>query len=209
MSMTMRGAALRSSPFGLATPVGRTTTVMVVAQKKVVKRTKVILMKDMESLGKVGDIKQVPVGYWRNFLLPTGSAKVADAKILEVIRAKKENQLRAAMEVKAQAQALATALTTFGKFSLKKKVGEKDTIYGSVSKSDVCEAIYQQTGQRLEDKEFTIPDMKTLGSYECTVTLHPEVSADFLVVVVRDKTLNMTVNTDEKSTGKSAGKKKK
>lgn len=55
------------------------------------------------------------------------------------------------MEVKAQAQAFAQALSTIGKFNIKKKVGDKDQIFGSVSIKEVAEAIYQQTGRNIPE----------------------------------------------------------
>jgi large subunit ribosomal protein L9 len=57
--------------------------------------------------------------------------------------------------------------------------------------SEVADAIYQQTGRSLADAEFTIPEIKAVGTYECSVRLHPEVVATFSVVVQREK--NLTV----------------
>lgn len=72
-------------------------------------------------------------------------------------------------------QAFANALGTIGKFILKKKTGEKDQIYGSVQVQEIADAIYQQTGRNVSDCEFTVPEIKAVGTYECTVRLHPEV----------------------------------
>lgn len=91
------------------------------------------------------------------------------------IRAKKEDEIRKKLEEKAQAQAFANALTTIGKFLLKKKTGEKDQIYGSVQVQEIADAIYQQTGRNVSDCEITVPEIKSVGTYECTIRLHPEV----------------------------------
>lgn len=61
----------------------------------------------------------------------------------------------------------------------------------SVAVKDVSEAIYQQTGRQLAEADFKIPDIKTVGTYECTVKLHPEVKGTFSVVIVKDKTLTI------------------
>lgn len=157
------------------------------ANKKVVKKTKVILVKDLTDLGKEGEIKSVPTGFWRNYLQPSGAAKIADASILETIRQKKEDEIRARMEEKAQAQAFAQALSTIGKFMIKKKVGDKDQIFGSVSVKEVADAIYQQTSRVIPEADFSVPEIKSVGTYECTVVLHPEVTGTFSVVIQKEK----------------------
>ncbi|KAG1656475.1 hypothetical protein FOA52_005634 [Chlamydomonas sp. UWO 241] len=200
----MSSAAMRSMtqrPFTASRPAktsvaSRTRTVVVEANKRVQKRTKVILTRDFEALGQEGEIKNVPTGYWRNFLAASDIAKIADASVLAVIREKKEAEIRVKMEEKAQAKAFAQALMTIGKFAIKKKVGDKDQIFGSVSVKDVADAIYQQTGRQLPEADFTIPDIKTVGTHECSVKLYKDVSATFTVVVVKEKTL--TIKTSGK-----------
>lgn len=194
MASVLRGAALRTTPFGSARPVAR-TPLLVLANKKVQKRTKVILIKDVPGVGPEGEIIVVPVGYWRNFLMPNHVAKIAGASVLGAIQAKKDEALRAVLEEKAQAQAFANALATIGKFIIKKKVGDKDQVYGSVAVSEVAEAIYQQTGRNVADGEFTVPEIKTIGTYECTLRLHPEVVATFSIVVQREKNVVLKVST--------------
>ena len=88
------------------------------------------------------------------------------------IRQKKEDEIRAKLEIKAQAQAFAQALATIAKFNIKKKVGDKDQIFGSVSVKEVIEAIYQQTGRNIPEADVTIPDIKSVGTYECSGWLH-------------------------------------
>eukprot|EP00955_Chlamydomonas_euryale_P011122 119853-Chlamydomonas_euryale.AAC.3 len=83
------------------------------------------------------------------------------------------------------------ALSTIGKFSIKKKVGDKDQIFGSVSVKDVADAIYQQTGKQIQEADIKIPDIKSVGTYECTAKLHKDVTATFSVVIVKDKSLTI------------------
>lgn len=157
------------------------------ANKKVQKKEKIILVEDIPTVGKAGDIKAVPSGYWRNYLLPRGLAKFASQSILDGIRKKKEDEIRKKLEAKAQAQAFANALATIGKFVLKKKVGEKEQIFGSVTVQEVADAIYQQTGRQVADCEFEMPEIKTVGTYECRVKLHPEVVGTFSIVIQKEK----------------------
>ena len=95
--------------------------------------------------------------------------------------------MRKLEEVKAKAVAMKTALATIGKFIIKKKAGEGDVLFGAVTTTEVVAAIEQQTGRSLDKREVTLPEIKTLGTYEATVRLHPEVTGAFKVVVQKEK----------------------
>ena len=208
-----------------------TPRVAQVAQKRVQKKHQVVLTRDVEGLGAEGQLKSVPVGYYRNYLQPQGLAAFADDRILETIRRQREEEERQRLEEKAKAQAMvraagaplagaacwngllgrllgrpaagaaarfrscgsdrgsaacsrlaapaalrgqqaahrssalerranaprmllprplqATALATIGKFVIKKKVGEKEAIFGSVTAAEIVDAIRMQVGARL------------------------------------------------------------
>ncbi|KAL4859136.1 50S ribosomal protein L9 [Chlorella vulgaris] len=149
-------------------------------------RAQVILVRNVPGLGSEGSLKSVPVGYFRNYLRPQGLAAFADANILEKIKRQREEEDRVRMEIKAKAQAMATALATIGKFVIKKKVGEKEAIFGSVTSADLVDAIKMQTGRELDKKTIAVPEIKSLGTYEASVKLHPEVTGFFKVVVQKD-----------------------
>ena len=82
---------------------------------------------------------------------------------------------------------MAVALQTIGKFVIKKKTGDGDAIFGSVTSVEVVDAIFQQTGRKLDKREVELPEIKTTGSYDARVRLHPEVYGSFKVVVQREK----------------------
>ncbi|KAL6762183.1 plastid/chloroplast ribosomal protein L9 [Haematococcus lacustris] len=190
-STLMRGAGLvRGTPFRPAN-VSRSSAVQVSCNRKVQKKTRVVLTKDVPGVGSPGEIMLVPVGYWRNYLQPSRLANIASESLLSGIRKKKEAELRAKLEEKAKAQGFANALAAIGKFVIKKKTGDKDQIYGSVQTSEIADAIYQQTGRSVADAEFTIPEIKSVGTFECNVRLHPEVTATFSVVIQKDKSLTI------------------
>ena len=56
-----------------------------------------------------------------------------------------------------------------------------------MQKAEVVEAVYQQTSRTIDEKDLTIPEIKAVGSYECSVKLHPEVTGTFMVVVQKEK----------------------
>lgn len=147
---------------------------------------KVILLNDQRHLGKRGEIVDVKPGYGRNFLLPQGLAMEAtqgNVKVFEQQRAKID--ARHAKERDA-AQEIANKMAGL-RVEIPKRVGETDTLYGSVTAGDVAEA--------LEKKGFTVDrrrldlegGIKTLGEHPVRVELHPEVVAEVTVAVVREE----------------------
>lgn len=159
----------------------------VVAQKKVKKFQQVVLKTEVPGLGPAGTLSKVPNGYLSNFLTPQGLAVPATPGILQQIQKEKDAQSRKAGQVKEKAQSMATALATIGKFVIKKKVGENDRIFGSVTPQEVSEAVYQQTGRQINKEDIEVPDIKTTGSFDVSAKLHPEVTGKFKVVVQREK----------------------
>ncbi|PSC76948.1 50S ribosomal L9 [Micractinium conductrix] len=176
---TSRVQAFKAAPS--SSGAARQAAVQVVAQKRVTKKQQVILVRDVPGLGSEGSLKSVPVGYFRNYLQPQGLAAFANAGILDQIKRQREEEERARMEEKAKAQAMATALATIGKFIVKKKVGEKEAIFGSVTTQEIVDAIKMQTGRELEKKNVTLPEIKSLGTYDASIKMHPEVTGFFKV----------------------------
>lgn len=157
----------------------------VVAQKKVLKKVSVVLVKDLPNVGESGDLCNVPTGYFRNYLLPKGIATFATEGVLEEIKQKEADAEAARQKVKAEATMLATALNTIGKFTVKKTVGEdKKKLFGSVTSQDVVEAVKLQTNQDLDKRTIEVADIREVGTFPVVVKLHPEVSANFDLLVV-------------------------
>lgn len=166
----------------------QTFRLVVTANKKGNKQQQVVLMSEIPSLGVAGDLVTVKAGYARNFLAPKGLAKPATAGVLRNIEEQKTAELRAMAQVKAKAQAMATALQTISKFIIKKKVGKDNQIFGSVTTQEVVDAVNMQTGRQLDRRAITLPDIKNCGNYDAEVKLHEEVTGRFKVVVQKDTT---------------------
>jgi large subunit ribosomal protein L9 len=160
-------------------------SVTISATAKVVKKAQIVLVQPVAGLGKEGTLASVRVGYFRNYLLPQGMAKLADESILAEIKRKKAAEEAAARKIVDEAKALATALQTIGKFTVKVKVGDEKRIFGSVSAQDVVDAVKQQTTKELDKRTITLPDIKTLGTYDVVCKLHPQVNATFQLVVAK------------------------
>ena len=165
--------------------VGGRSALVVEANKKVAKKTKVVLLEASE-LGAQGDMVAVSNGFFRSYLEPQGLATKVSQELMAEFKAKQEAQEAAKAKEVADAKALATALTTIGKFVVKKTVGEDGKIFGSVQASDVVEAIKAQTGKEMDKKIFAIPDISSTGVYEVQATLHKGVKAKFQLEVQKD-----------------------
>ncbi len=145
----------------------------------------VILLKELEGVGKVGDAINVKPGFARNFLLPQQAAIPATPANLD--RIKKLQKERAAVEnkrieeAKSQAQKIdAMALT------ITAKAGEEDKLFGSVTTADIEEALKKQ-GVEADKRKIVLQEpIKRLGEFTVAVKLHPEVSASLKIQVVAE-----------------------
>jgi large subunit ribosomal protein L9 len=147
---------------------------------------KVILLSDQRHLGKRGELVEVKPGYGRNYLLPQGLAlEATHANITSFEQQRVKIDARHAQE-RAAAEAVAARMKDL-RLEIPKRVGESDTLYGSVTATEV--------GELLEGKGFTVDrrridlegGIKTLGDHKVRVELNPEVIAEVTVTVVREE----------------------
>ncbi len=149
----------------------------------------VILLQDMRRLGRRGEVVKVKPGYARNYLLPQGIA-------LEKTRANQSffDQQRKkidAVHAKERAEALeiAAAITAL-KISIAKRVGETETLYGSVTAAEIGEKLRRKgvtVDKRKIDLGVAQHGIKTLGEHTVSIDLHPEVIAELTVSVVPEE----------------------
>tara|TARA_B100000073_G_C23743581_1_gene574476 strand:+ start:5343 stop:5936 length:594 start_codon:yes stop_codon:yes gene_type:complete len=169
-----------------ATTSSSRTSLVVEANKKTAKKTSVVMLESIEHVGEAGEMVSVSAGFFRNFLEPQGKAQKATQQLIQEFKNKQAEELAAVEAEQAAAQAIATALSTIGKFVVKKTVGEDDKIFGSVTAKDCADSIEKQTGKALNTKGFDIPDISTIGVYEVSVKLHPKVTGSFKVDVQKE-----------------------
>lgn len=144
---------------------------------------KVILLQDVKSLGKKGEIVDVSDGYARNFIFPKKFGVEANAKNLNDLKLQKANDEKVAAENLAKAQELSGKLKD-RKVVVKLKAGEGGKTFGSVSSKEIAEAAAEQLDLEIDKKKIQIADpIKNLGDYEVTVKLHPQVNATLKVTV--------------------------
>ena len=144
---------------------------------------KVILLEDVKSLGKKGEIVNVNEGYARNFILPKKLGVEADAKNLNDLKLKKANDEKVAKEQYEAALALKEKVEE-AQVNLTIKTGEGGRTFGSVSSKEIAAAASSQVGLELDKKKIHLPEpIKTLGTHNVTVKLHPKVTAELKVKV--------------------------
>lgn len=144
---------------------------------------KVILLEDVKSLGKKGEIVNVNDGYARNFILPKKMGVEANTRNLNDLKLKKVNEEKVAKENLEAAKALAEQIGA-GQVELRIKVGEGGKAFGSVSSKEIAAAAKEQMGLDVDKKKIQLKEaLKSLGTHIVPVRLHPEVTAELKVVL--------------------------
>lgn len=146
---------------------------------------KVILIEDIPSLGKAGDIVQVAEGYGRNFLVPKKLALEAIPANLRRLEQQRETFLSKATKEKQKAAELAARLEETP-CTLARPAGESEKLFGSVTAMDL-QKLLQEKGISLDRRKIHLSNpIKALGSYTIPVKLHPDVTAQLKVNVIAE-----------------------
>jgi large subunit ribosomal protein L9 len=139
----------------------------------------------VDNLGRRGDVVKVTPGYARNYLLPRKLAlAVTDNNKRQIEREKKLAEARDAEE-KAAADAIAARIAALD-IEIARRVGENDTLYGSVTSADIAQAL-QAKGFDVDKRKIALPEpLKALGETSVPVKIHRDVTAQVKVRVVAD-----------------------
>lgn len=144
---------------------------------------KVILLQDVKSIGKKGELKEVSDGYARNFLLPRKLAKEANAQAMNEFKnaeAAKEYKVKKETE-KAQENAKALSGKTV---KIPAKAGQNGKLFGSVTAKELAEEIAKQYGVEVDKRKIALEnDIKAFGTYNFDVKFYNGISASMSVVV--------------------------
>lgn len=146
---------------------------------------KVILRKDFGTLGKVGDIINVKDGYALNYLIPNKFAYAASKGNVSALEEERKSlEVKASQEV-ASAETLAVELEKVS-VTIPVQVGEEDKLFGSVT-SQMISDVLKEKGFDIDKRKIELDDqIKALGIYEVKVKIHPAVSTNIKVWVVRE-----------------------
>jgi len=145
----------------------------------------VILKEDIAKLGSRGDVVKVAEGYGRNFLLPRKLAIEANAGNKKVIEQMKAAAVRRTAKEKAQAEELAKQFDGLS-LSFSRRSGEHDQLFGSVTSSDLAEAL-EKKGFSLDRRKIQLHEpLKTLGEFTVPIKLHKDVTTHLKVVIEKE-----------------------
>lgn len=144
---------------------------------------KIILLQDEKKLGKKGDVIEASDGFARNYILPKKIGIEATPKNLNELKLQKASQDKRAQEQLEAARALAAQLED-KQIVVKIKGGEGGRTFGSVSSKEIATACQEQHGIEVDKKKIQLPEsIKSFGSYEVPVKLHPQVTGKLAVKV--------------------------
>lgn len=144
---------------------------------------KVILLEDVKSLGKKGEVVNVNDGYARNFVLPKKLGVEAPGKNMNDLKLQKANEEKVAKEHLEAAQAFAKEMEN-DHVVVSIKAGEGGRTFGSVSSKEIATAYKEQCGKEIDKKKIILPEpIKSFGVYEVAVKLHPKVTGTLKVKV--------------------------
>jgi large subunit ribosomal protein L9 len=145
---------------------------------------KIILQKPVDSLGAPGDVVDVADGYARNFLIPRGFAMAASKGAVRHAGRLKQAHDKRVLQAVTEAKEVADRITA-KPLRISSRAGEDGRLFGSITVADVADAIEQTAGIPMDRKRIHLPEpIRSTGTHDVTVHLHPEVNASVTVEVV-------------------------
>lgn len=147
---------------------------------------KVLLLDNIENVGKRGEVKEVKNGLARNFLLPKKLALRATEHNIKAWENRLNSLKLKDTKIVEDAQAIADTLNAVA-VSITVKAGEDDKLFGSVTTQHISDSL-KEKGYEVDRKTILLSEpIKTLGSYDVPIKLHPEVTAQIKVDVVKEE----------------------
>ena len=148
---------------------------------------KVILLQDIKTVGKKGDVVEVSDGYAKNFIFKKKLGTPADSKNMNDLKLKKANEEKVAAENLANAKEFAEEIK--GRtIVVRLKAGEGGKPFGSVSGKEIAQAAKEQYDMELDRKKIVLAEaIRAFGTFEVPIKLHPEVTATLEVKVEESK----------------------
>ncbi len=149
---------------------------------------KLILLKDVKHLGKVGDEVNVKGGFARNFLLPTKSALTPTDENMAIISKMKDELMKKEQEAKEYALSLKEKLSGYKQIFKLQVKEDSEELFGSVTLQNIADQI-KNDGFEIEKKQINLPtgSIKELGVFHANVSLHSEVSCDIEIITEKSE----------------------
>lgn len=146
----------------------------------------VLLLKNVQGIGKAGEVKKVNDGYARNYLLPNKLAVPASDGAVKQAEQIKEAAVRRDAKTLAEAKELG-ALIEKVTLTFHAKAGEGERLFGSVTAGDIADALARDKGITVDKRKIVLDSpIKDLGNHRVSIKLHPEVTAQVMVAVEKE-----------------------
>jgi large subunit ribosomal protein L9 len=148
---------------------------------------KVMLTKDVESVGRAGEVKDVADGYGRNYLIPRKLAVLAgrgvEAEARRIQEAAARREAKATDEARELAEEIGNKTVV-----VRLKVGTEDKAFGSITSDDIAKAIRQQHQVEIDRRRIELNEpLKQLGEHQVSLRLHRDVEARINLIITRDR----------------------
>lgn len=148
----------------------------------------VILLENIENLGKLGDKVSVKAGFARNLLVPNGKAKMATAANIAEFEERRAELEKIAAEALSAAQTRKEAMDAVASISITAQVGTEGKLFGSIGTADIADAL-SAAGCATEKKEVRMPDgaIRATGEFPISIHLYTDVDAVITVNVIGEE----------------------
>ena len=146
---------------------------------------KVILLKDIKSIGKKGDVVNAADGYARNYLFPRKLAEEATDTSMHILNKKNETERKKKTSEIEDAQKIANDLKD-KVVKIIGKAGENGKLFGAITNKDIATALSKQLNLDIDKKKIVTETIKLLGTYEVEVKIYPEISTKIKVLVCEE-----------------------
>lgn len=148
---------------------------------------KVVFLKDVPNIAKVGDVKEVASGYGRNFLIPKKLAVLVNPGAASQLEAQRRAQAKKQAQIEAEIALMASQLE--GKeVILKAKVGAKDRLFGSITSADIADELGKISGVTVDRRKIELDEpIRQLGSFSLTIRLARDIMPKIKVTVIEEE----------------------
>ncbi len=150
------------------------------------KQTELLLLKNVDNLGLVGQVVKVKPGYARNFLLPRGMATTPSQKLVDRLADQRKEEEARQRQLRSEQEVLIGRLTE-AEITIERSANDQGLLYGGVSQHDIGEAL-RGAGYDVEDRFVRVGEqMKRLDSYQVPVVINRDLKTEFKLWIVSDK----------------------
>ncbi len=147
---------------------------------------RVILLKDIENLGKKNEVKEVKNGYARNFLIPKGLVKIATKQAMEQLKSQKELEAQEAEEELKKTQALIESMEGM-EFVISVKVGDENQLFESITPQKIQETL-KQSGFNIKKTQIELSQpIKELGEFPVKIKFEHNLEAEITIIIEEEK----------------------